>query len=69
MEKYSYSYLLPERGNVSGDGNQGTCTDLQLFNISVNNLDARPENALLERVNDKQWGTVITTEVWITNPN
>lgn len=54
MEKYSYSYLLPERGNVSGEGCQGTGTDLWLFNISVNNLDARPENALLEHVNDKQ---------------
>lgn len=48
----SYSYLLPERGNISSESNQGTVTDPVLFNISVNKLDARPENALFKCVKD-----------------
>lgn len=47
LKNYSYSDLLSEKVNTSSQSNQGTVTDPVLFNISVNKLDSRPENALL----------------------
>lgn len=53
LKKHYYSYLLPERGNISSEGNQGAVTDPAQLNSAANNLDARPENALTKCVNDR----------------
>lgn len=53
LKKHYYSYLLPERGNISSEGNQGAVTDPAQLNSAANNLNARPENALTKRVNDR----------------
>lgn len=57
----SYNYLLSERGNLSSEGNQGTVTDPVVFNISVNKLDARPKNALLQCTNDSSSEMLLTS--------
>lgn len=62
FQKYSYSYLLSERGNTSSKGNPRTVTDPVLFNISVNKLDARPESTLLKCVNYR------SSEVLLSSP-
>lgn len=50
------------RWNLSSEGIQGTGTDPLLFNISVTNLDARPENALLKCVNDRRGEVLLSPQ-------
>lgn len=47
---------------MSSKGNPRAVTDPVLFNISVNKLDARPENTLLKCVNNR------SSEVLLSSP-